>query len=83
MRMGRSMDLDKVDKAWLDVARDAGKQDRDGEIYLLRAEIERLRGLLASDGQFQDSLNRGADRSAGRDRAAERGGRGTPGVERL
>ena len=34
---------EKVDKAWLDVARTAGRQDRDQEMHELRAEIERLK----------------------------------------
>jgi hypothetical protein len=34
---------EQVDKAWLDVARMAGRQDRDMEVHELRAESERLR----------------------------------------
>jgi hypothetical protein len=34
---------EKIDKAWIDVARDLGRQDREGECQYLRGEIERLR----------------------------------------
>jgi hypothetical protein len=34
---------DMVNKAWIDVARDVGKQDREFEVQQLKAEIERLR----------------------------------------
>jgi hypothetical protein len=37
---------EKVDKAWLNVARSAGQQDRDMEVHGLRAEIKRLRDDL-------------------------------------
>jgi hypothetical protein len=34
---------DDITKAWIDVARDAGRKDRDMEVHELRAEVERLR----------------------------------------
>lgn len=36
------MTREQVDKAWLDVARMAGRQDRDTEVHKLRADNERL-----------------------------------------
>ncbi|HSR79643.1 MAG TPA: hypothetical protein VLL28_02590 [Hyphomicrobiaceae bacterium] len=56
MNMGRD---EKVHNAWLDVARDLGRQDREGEVYLLRTEIERLRAALkdiAGDDYLPDGI---------------------------
>jgi hypothetical protein len=44
------MTRELVDNAWIDVARMAGRQDRDHEVAELRAEIELLRKAADADG---------------------------------
>jgi hypothetical protein len=48
---------EKVDPAWIDVARSLGREDREGEVQYLRGEVERLKAALA----IQFGLHSGGD----------------------